>query len=95
MIDSKFRISSESDRFSSQSKGYPPPYPGKGKLILNPANKAHKPPINRTGLNFKTRMSFGSQQVETNEHNFSSNMTSGLVRQFHTSKFSEPEVQAK
>lgn len=61
VIDSKFRISSESDRFSSQSKGYPPPYPGKGKLILKPTpvpNSSH-----RNVRPFRTRMSFGSNQV--------------------------------
>lgn len=38
-------------------------------------------------------MSFGSNQVEANEHNFSSHMTGGLIKQLHTSKFSESEVQ--
>lgn len=92
--DPKFRISSESDRFSSHSKGYPPSQTGKGKLILKPNNNLQKS-INRTGLTFRTRMSFGSNNVETNEHNSSSNMTGGLIKQFHTSKFSEAEIQPK
>lgn len=85
-------MSSESDRFSSHSKGYPQSQSGNGKLILNSANKpksAHRP-----GLTFRTRMSFGNSQVEANEQNTSSNMTGSFNRQFQ-SKPSESEMQPK
>lgn len=58
-------MSSESDRFSSHSKGGPPSMSGKGKLILRPSNNTQKPTnTNRAGLTFRTRMSFGNSQGE-------------------------------
>jgi hypothetical protein len=56
MINSKFRISSESDKLSNQSKVYPNPV--KSRLILKSSNKAPKSVSNHKEIPFKTKTIF-------------------------------------